>query len=184
MGTPFGEDPNVGTCLTILPKSQVIGLSVRIFQPHFLSSVPYPFVSSLQIPKSEVVTRKLTFAQFATLAGLISTTAVLIFLGLVARNFIRNVRDPPPGGEWRLIRTHVDAYLLSLFSSEILQGLGAIMDVKWVHEGAVYCSDFCTAQGAIQTIGETGVAMGTMVSRRDALSVALYTPLEVLVVLH
>ena len=123
--------------------------------------------------------RRLTFCQFTTLAGFISTIAVLIFLGLVARNFIRNVRDPPPGGEWRLIRTHVDAYLLSLFSSEILQGLGAIMDVKWVHEGAVYCSDFCTAQGAIQTIGETGVAMGTLVSHRDALSVVLLVVLVV-----
>jgi hypothetical protein len=100
----------------------------------------------------------------------------------VARNFIRNVRDPPPGGEWRLIRTHVDAYLLSLFSSEILQGLGAIMDIKWVHEGAVYCSDFCTAQGALQTIGETGVAMGTLVSHGDTLSVVLYTSFVVLVV--
>jgi hypothetical protein len=79
------------------------------------------------------------------------------------RNFIRNVRDPP-GGEWRLIRTHVDAYLLSLLSSETLQGLGAIMDLKWVHERAVYCSGYCTAQGAIQTIGETGVALGTLVS--------------------
>ena len=64
-----------------------------------------------------------------------------------------------------------------MFSSEILQGLGAIMDVKWVHEGAVYCSDFCTAQGAIQVIGETGVAMGTLVSHGDTLSVVLYTPL-------
>ena len=131
-----------------------------------------------------VTRRKLTFLQFTTLAGCISTIAVLIFLGLVARNFIRNVRDPPPGGEWRLIRTHVDAYLLSLFSSEILQGLGAIMDVKWVHEGAVYCSDFCTAQGAIQTIGETGVAMGTLVSHGDALSVVLCTSLVVLVPQH
>jgi len=92
------------------------------------------------------------------------------------RNFIRNMRDPPPGGEWRLIRTHVDAYLLSLLSSEILQGLGAIMDVKWVHQGAVYCSGFCTAQGAVQMIGETGVAMSTLVSHGDTLPVVLYTP--------
>ena len=95
----------------------------------------------------------------------------------MARNFVRNVRNPPPGGEWRLIRTHVDAYLLSLLTSEILQGLGAIMDVKWVHEGVAYCSDYCTAQGAIQMIGETGVAMGTLVSYGDKLSVIIYTSL-------
>jgi len=109
---------------------------------------------------------------------------VLIFLGLVARNFIRNVRSPPPGGEWRLIRTHVDAYLLSLLSSEILQGLGAIMDVKWVHEGSVYCSDYCTAQGAIQVIGETGVAMATLVSDRVILSVVLKPSFVILIVHH
>lgn len=100
----------------------------------------------------------------------------------MARNFIRNVQNPPPGGEWRLIRTHVDAYLLSLLTSEILQGLGAIMDVKWVHAGVVSCSDYCTAQGAIQMIGETGVAMGTLVSYGDKLSVILYTPLVIIIV--
>jgi hypothetical protein len=99
----------------------------------------------------------------------------------VARNFVRNVRNPPPGGEWRLIRTHVDAYLLSLLTSEILQGLGAIMDVKWVHDGVVYCSDYCTAQGAIQMIGETGVAMGTLVSYGDKLSVIIYTSLVIII---
>lgn len=102
----------------------------------------------------------------------------------MARNFIRNVRSPPPGGEWRLIRTHVDAYLLSLLSSEILQGLGAIMDVKWVHEGSVYCSDYCTAQGAIQVIGETGVAMATLVSDRVILSVVLKPSFVILIVHH
>ena len=88
---------------------------------------------------------------------------VLMLLGLVARNFIRNVRDPPPGGEWRLVRTHVDAYLLSLLSAETVQGVGAIMNVKWILEGGLYCSDYCTAQGAFKTIGETGVAMSTLV---------------------
>ena len=92
-----------------------------------------------------------------------STSMVLILLGLVARNFIRNLKDPPPGGEWRLVRTHTDAYLLSLFSAEILQGVGAIMNAKWVLEGTLYCSSYCTAQGALQVIGETGVAMSTLV---------------------
>jgi len=151
-----------------------------VYFPYHVSPLPCHLC---KIPKNEII-GKLTFPQFTTLAGFISTFAVLVFLGLVARNFIRNVRDPPPGGEWRLIRTHVDAYLLSLFSSEILQGLGAIMDVKWVHEGSVYCSDYCTAQGALQTIGETGVAMGTLVSRGDTSSVVPYTSFVILVVWH
>ena len=98
------------------------------------------------------------------LAGVLSTTMVLILLGLVARNFIQNVKDPPPGDEWRLIRTHMDAYLLSLLCSEILQGIGAAMNAKWILEGALYCSDYCSVQGALKTIGETGVGMNTLVS--------------------
>jgi len=99
---------------------------------------------------------------------------VLILLGLVARNFIRNVKNPP-GGEWHLIRTHVDAYLLSLLCSEILQGLGAIMNARWILEGALYCSGYCTVQGALKTIGETGVAMTTMVSYGNRLPIVLYS---------
>ena len=99
---------------------------------------------------------------------------VLILLGLVARNFIRNVKNPP-SGEWRLIRTHMDAYLLSLLGSEFLQGLGAIMNVKWVNEGVVYCSNYCTVQGAMKTIGETGVGMNTIVSDRNRHHTVLYS---------
>ena len=43
-----------------------------------------------------------------------------------------------------------------------MQGIGAILNVKWVAEGQVYCSDACTAQGIIQVIGEAGVAMATL----------------------
>jgi len=99
---------------------------------------------------------------------------VLILLGLVTRNFIRNVRDPPHG-EWSLIRTHVDAYVLSLLGSETLQGLGATMNAKWILEGVLYCSGYCSVQGALKTIGETGVAMSTTVSYRDRLLIALYS---------
>ena len=93
-----------------------------------------------------------------------SISMVLGLLGLVALKFVQNVRDPPPGGKWRLVRTHIDAYLLSLLGAEIVQGLGAVMNAKWVLEGTVYCSDYCTAQGALKTIGETSVAMNTLVS--------------------
>ena len=99
---------------------------------------------------------------------------VLSLLGLVTYNFIRNVRDPPHG-EWRLIRTHIDAYLLSLLASETLQGLGATMNAKWILEGALYCSSYCSVQGALKTIGESGVAMSTTVSYRDRLRIVLYS---------
>lgn len=69
----------------------------------------------------------------------------------------------------------MDAYLLSLLGSEILQGIGAIMNVKWVHEGVVYCSNYCTVQGAMKTIGETGVGMNTIVSDRNRHLIVLYS---------
>jgi hypothetical protein len=100
---------------------------------------------------------------------------VLILLGLVTRNFIRNVRDPPHG-EWSLIRTHVDAYVLSLLGSETLQGLGATMNAKWILEGVLYCSGYCSVQGALKTIGETGVAMSTTVSYKEIESIESYNP--------
>ncbi|KAG9044410.1 hypothetical protein FS842_001485, partial [Serendipita sp. 407] len=109
-----------------------------------------------ELPTSEVIG-----LSFTALAGFISCLAVLFVLFLVGRNYIRNVRHPPPGGEWRLIRTHVDAYLLSLLASDMLQGLGAVLNVQWAAQRRSYCSATCTAQGFIQQIGETGVAMGT-----------------------
>ena len=75
---------------------------------------------------------------------------------------------------------------LSLFAADLLQAIGAALDVKWVHQGFVQVGGFCTAQGmqpyikccyalliltlgaffsgAIQQLGETGVAMSTLVS--------------------
>jgi len=96
-------------------------------------------------------------------AGIISSLAVAIFLGLVARNYIRNIIDPPrPGGQWKLIRTHVDAYMLSLLFTDLLQGVGGILTMKWAIEQRTYCSAYCTAQGIIQQVGETGVALSTL----------------------
>ncbi|KAG8916879.1 hypothetical protein FRC01_002810 [Tulasnella sp. 417] len=99
---------------------------------------------------------------FIAHAGLISTVAVTVFLLLVLKNYIRNVVHPPPG-KWKLIRTHVDAYLLSLLFADLLQGIGAVLSLRWALKHKTYCSAYCTAQGVIQHLGETGVALGTLV---------------------
>ncbi len=69
---------------------------------------------------------------------------------------------------------------LSLFAADFLQALGAVLDIKWINEGVVEVGSFCTAQGmiqitaskqstsslfsgVIQQLGETGVAITTMV---------------------
>lgn len=77
--------------------------------------------------------------------------------------------------------------MLSLLFADLLQGLGAVTSAKWAAEGRVTCGSYCVAQGelplalsgntfglladagggtflgAIQQLGETGVAISTLV---------------------
>jgi len=62
----------------------------------------------------------------------------------------------------------MDILMLSLFVADFGQALGAVLDIKWVHSGVVEIGDYCTAQGVIQQLGETGVAMTTLL-------IAIYT---------
>ncbi|KAJ3517235.1 hypothetical protein NLJ89_g633 [Agrocybe chaxingu] len=66
----------------------------------------------------------------------------------------------------------MDNLMFSLFLADILQAIGAVMDIKWIQEGKVEAGGFCDAQGIIQHVGETGVAMTT-------LAIAVYTFLGV-----
>lgn len=71
---------------------------------------------------------------------------------------------------------------LSLFVADILQAIGASLDVRWVHRGIVEEGGYCNAQGksrhspfsdeqqyqinvlgAIQQLGETVVALAILV---------------------
>jgi len=54
-------------------------------------------------------------------------------------------------------------YLLILFLADMVQAVGAIMDIRWIYRGDVVSGRFCIAQGAIQQLGESGVAMTTLV---------------------
>jgi len=50
----------------------------------------------------------------------------------------------------------------ALFFAELIQGLGHIVSMKWVIEGEVNTGTFCTAQGVLQQLGETGAAIATL----------------------
>lgn len=69
---------------------------------------------------------------------------------------------------------------LSLFIADLIQAVGTVLDIKWINEGKVHIGSFCTAQGmphvhasadwhsswrlgVIQQLGETPVAMNTLV---------------------
>jgi len=66
------------------------------------------------------------------------------------------------GTEWRFLRTNVDYYLLSLLVSDLILSIGSIMNIRWISKGGVEEGKFCAAQGAIQQIGDVGVALASL----------------------
>jgi hypothetical protein len=52
--------------------------------------------------------------------------------------------------------------MLSLFSFDIIMALAKVIYIKWVHEGKVYTGRFCTVQGVVQQLGDTGSALATL----------------------
>jgi len=86
-------------------------------------------------------------------SGFISLLAVLGVFVLIFRNAFRN---------GKLVRHPTDVYMFSLFAFDSVMALGRVIDVKWIHEGMVYIGDFCTVQGIVQQLGETGSALATL----------------------
>ncbi|CAE6424687.1 unnamed protein product [Rhizoctonia solani] len=97
--------------------------------------------------------------------GLASSLAVVILLGYVIRNHVQLRKLELAGPTKRsshFFRTHVDFYMLSLLLADLLQGLGAVVNIEWIRGAECYCGSLCRAQGVIQILGETGVAMSTL----------------------
>ncbi|KAJ6517795.1 hypothetical protein DFH09DRAFT_1194776 [Mycena vulgaris] len=96
-----------------------------------------------------------------SLAGFVSLAAVITMFGLILRNIIRN-RRLPKSDRSRLITRPMDLFL-SLFTADLFQSLGVVMDVRWINKGIVEVGEPCTAQGALQNIGQAGIAMTTFI---------------------
>ncbi|KAJ7045895.1 hypothetical protein C8F04DRAFT_1227946 [Mycena alexandri] len=115
---------------------------------------------SLSDPSIHCLTRGQSIGLTVTAeSGLISLVAVLGVFTLIIRNGIRHVRRT---GKWYLVRQPMDVLMLSLFVADLVQAVGAVMDVHWVHSGVVSVGSFCTAQGVVQQLGETSVAITTL----------------------
>ncbi|KAG8693515.1 hypothetical protein FRC11_002851, partial [Ceratobasidium sp. 423] len=98
---------------------------------------------------------------FTAQVGFVSALAVIALLGYVAINYTRILREkakPPPN----LIRTNIDGLMLNLLIADLIMSLGAIFDVHWASKSQVSCGQMCNAQGAIQLLGETSVALFTL----------------------
>ncbi|KAK0476750.1 hypothetical protein IW261DRAFT_1566827 [Armillaria novae-zelandiae] len=100
-------------------------------------------------------------------SGFVSLFAVLFVFGIIFRNALHHVRKKALK-DWDFLQEPMDVFMLSLFFADFIQALGAVLDIKWINEGKVETGPFCTAQGIIQQLGETGVAITTLI-------IALYT---------
>jgi len=97
-------------------------------------------------------------------SAFLSLVAVSIILVLICRNVWRKTLFPPtPSERQHLFQVPADVFMLSLFVADLLQALGGVVNVKWIHELRVYRGGFCSAQGTIQQLGEPAVALVTLV---------------------
>ncbi|KAF7376476.1 hypothetical protein MSAN_00063300 [Mycena sanguinolenta] len=92
-------------------------------------------------------------------SGLISLCSVLGVLTLIMRNAIRHFRLTRTRP---LLHTPTDVLILSLFVADLVQAMGAVMDIRWVNDGKVQVGVYCSAQGIVQQLGETSVAITTL----------------------
>ncbi|KAH7345782.1 hypothetical protein B0J17DRAFT_641144 [Rhizoctonia solani] len=52
--------------------------------------------------------------------------------------------------------------MLNLLVADLIMALGAILDIHWASSSQVSCGQVCTAQGVMQLVGETSVALFTL----------------------
>ncbi|EJD41547.1 hypothetical protein AURDEDRAFT_90248 [Auricularia subglabra TFB-10046 SS5] len=52
--------------------------------------------------------------------------------------------------------------MISLLLSDMLQAVGALLNIHHISLGRTECSPLCTAQGALKALGETSAAMATL----------------------
>ncbi|KAN0127158.1 hypothetical protein V8E53_015028 [Lactarius tabidus] len=98
--------------------------------------------------------------------------SVAIFI-LIARNLLR-YRKTLPNGDWKLLRTPTDIYMLSLFIYDILLAIGGILNTRWAHDGIVTTGPYCTAQGILKQIGGVGAALITLILTIHTFMTALW----------
>jgi len=68
----------------------------------------------------------------------------------------------------RVFHQPMDLLMFSLLFADVIQAIGGIQNLKWIRDGVAVEGSFCTAQGIIKNIGETGVALSTF-------AIAVYT---------
>lgn len=139
---------------------------------------------AVRSPRLSAHTLAYNTSQFITEAAYLSITADTFIFLLIFYNLRRH--------NWRIrsiFQSPLDIYIVSLILSDLFQGVGSAMIVRWIQIGHVYCGRYCTAQGTFQTLGETSSAMGTLVIaihtfwviafRKPPISKRLWVPLMI-----
>ncbi|KAN0133553.1 hypothetical protein V8E53_008721 [Lactarius tabidus] len=103
----------------------------------------------------------------------LSFGAIIAIFLLVTRN-VQRYRKALPNGDWKLLRTPADIYMLSFFVYDIMLSIGGILNIRWAHDGVVTTGPYCTAQGIFKQIGATGVALITLILTTHTFMTALW----------
>ncbi|KAG8986477.1 hypothetical protein FRB95_007857 [Tulasnella sp. JGI-2019a] len=98
-------------------------------------------------------------------AGVVSFIFVAVLLSVVALNALyhRFLAGDDQQPRWKFLRSAGDYYILCLIAFDLLLAAGQVMDAYWVGKGTVVSGRFCRAQGAVQQVGDVGVALTSLV---------------------
>ncbi|KAI9445897.1 hypothetical protein H4582DRAFT_1868838 [Lactarius indigo] len=107
-------------------------------------------------------------------ASFLSLGAVIVIFILIARNLLR-YRKSLPNGDWKLLQTPADIYMLSLFLYETIQAVGGILNIRWAHDEVVTTGPYCMAQGIFKQAGSLGVALISLILAVHTFTIALWS---------
>lgn len=96
----------------------------------------------------------IVFIVEAAFLSLFSVLGLLSYISFATRKTRRLQR-------WTL-STPLHVYFLSMMISELIQSIGAIMNLRWITEAGVNSGVYCSTQGALKQIGDISVALNTL----------------------
>ncbi|THH14796.1 hypothetical protein EW146_g5579 [Bondarzewia mesenterica] len=123
--------------------------------------------SSYIAPDGNVVLTRLAYT-VAESRGIITLIVVscisaLAVAGLLTALTISAFNTRSSSNPNLFVRTHVVVYFVCLLTCDLLQAIGAIMNVAWAQRMSVGVGALCTAQGIIKHIADLGIAIWSLV---------------------
>ncbi|TDL21358.1 hypothetical protein BD410DRAFT_789791 [Rickenella mellea] len=98
----------------------------------------------------------LVFIVQAAFLSLVSVLALLTYIAYAALKLRKTSTRKWSTG------THVHYYFLNMLVSEVVQAVGGILNIRWIHYADVHDGVFCNTQGMLKQIGDVGVALSSL----------------------